>query len=167
MKSIRAHMQDWIQVKDPLDTLFWITILLKALNSLGEVIVGVSLFFLKISTLQAWVSALAQPELVEDSQDLLANYLNHISQSFSLGGKNFLMIYLLMHGILKLVLIFAILRKKLWAYPAMIGLLGAFSLYSLYKFSHVGGLYLLVFAVFDALVCILTYSEYQRLRKVW
>ncbi len=67
-------MQDWIQVKDPLDTLFWITILLKALNSLGEVIVGASLFFLKITTLQAWVSALAQPELVEDSQDLLAIY---------------------------------------------------------------------------------------------
>jgi uncharacterized membrane protein len=42
-------------------------------------------------------------------------------------------VYLLSHGIAKVVVVVLVLRNKLWAYPWLIGLLLAFIVYQLYR----------------------------------
>ena len=66
-----------------------------------------------------------------------------------------------MHGGAKLVLVVLVLRDKLWAYPWMIGLLLAFIVYQIYRFTYRPGPGLVILSLFDAFVAWLTWREYR------
>lgn len=70
-------------------------------------------------------------------------------------------IYLLSHGIAKVVLVIALLRNQLWAYPWMVALLGVFIVYQLYRLSYGFSLGLALLTAFDAFVVRLTAREYR------
>lgn len=69
-----------------------------------------------------------------------------------------------MHGVVKLVLVVAILRGKLWAYPWMIGVLLAFIAYQIHEIVVAPDAALVALTVFDALIAFLTLDEYKRHR---
>jgi len=105
--------------------------------------------------------ALTAHELGQDPHDRIANYILHTTAHLSSGTTLFGAIYLLSHGISKVVLVTFVLRGRLWAYPWLMGLLGAFIAYQLYvialvKFSS----WLLALTVFDAFLVWLTWREY-------
>ena len=77
----------------------------------------------------------------------------------------FAAVYLLSHGIAKLVLVVAVLRGELWAYPALIALLGAFIAYQLYRLYYHLTIGLTLLTIFDAFVAWLTWREYQAKRN--
>jgi uncharacterized membrane protein len=70
----------------------------------------------------------------------------------------------LSHGIAKVVLVVALLRDQLWAYPWMIALLGAFIVYQVYRLSYRFSVGLLLLTLFDVFVVVLTVLEYRRHR---
>jgi len=135
---------------------------LKGLDGILEVIGGILLLFLSPSAIQHLVRALTAHELSEDPHDLIARYLLHTTAHLHHGTTLFGAIYLLSHGIAKIVLVVLVLRDKLWAYPWLIGLLLAFIAYQLYRITAVHfsvGLTLLT--VFDAFLVWLTWREYR------
>lgn len=69
-----------------------------------------------------------------------------------------------MHGVVKLVLVVAILRGKLWAYLWMIGVLLAFIAYQIHEIVVAPDAALVALTVFDALIAFLTLDEYKRHR---
>jgi uncharacterized membrane protein len=69
------------------------------------------------------------------------------------------------HGAAKLVLVVALLRGKLWAYPWLIGLLIAFVVYQAYRMSERFGAGLLLLTLFDLAVAYLTWREYRIRRR--
>jgi len=145
-----------------LDTTFKIGLVLKGLDGILEVIGGILLLFLSPSAIQHLVRALTAHELSEDPHDLIARYLLHTTAHLHHGTTLFGAIYLLSHGIAKIVLVVLVLRDKLWAYPWLIGLLLAFIAYQLYRITAVHfsvGLTLLT--VFDAFLVWLTWREYR------
>jgi len=75
--------------------------------------------------------------------------------------------YLISHGVVKIVLVTALLRNKLWAYPWMIAFLLAFIAYQVYRMTFAFSIGLLALTVFDVFVTWLTYLEYgkQRARR--
>jgi uncharacterized membrane protein len=75
-------------------------------------------------------------------------------------------VYLLSHGVVKIVLVGALLRNQLWAYPWMIVFLLAFIGYQLYRITLAPSIGLVGLTVFDAAVTWLTWREYQRQRSV-
>ncbi len=81
------------------------------------------------------INALTQEELVEDPNDIFANYLRTSAHSFSISDQHFYAFYLLSHGVIKLFLVIGLLRNRLWAYPASLIVLGLFIAYQLYRFS--------------------------------
>ncbi len=54
---------------------FEVSVILKALNGVIEMLIGVSVFFITKETLTQFVAFIARVELSEDPGDLLANYL--------------------------------------------------------------------------------------------
>ena len=74
-------------------------------------------------------------------------------------------ISLLSHGIAKVVLVIALLREQLWAYPWMIGLLGVFIAYQLYRLTYRVTIGLTLLTLFDAFVVWLTIREYRLERR--
>jgi uncharacterized membrane protein len=144
-----------------LDDTFKISVTLKGLDGLLEIIGGTVLLFVKPSTLDQIARSLTQHELSEDPHDFIARHILHSAGHLTHGGTLFAAVYLLSHGIAKVVLVVALLRDQLWAYPAMIVLLGAFILYQLYRLSYHATLGLTLLTIFDAFVVWLTWREYQ------
>jgi uncharacterized membrane protein len=158
-------MTDKPSGKNFLNLIFTISLGVKALDSVLEVMAGSLLIFTGFQSLNYWAIILTRPELAEDPQDLIANFFLKLVQSISVTEKNFIIIYLISHGLLKLFLIWGIFRKKSWAYPGLIGLLLVFGIYEFYRFSHVHAIYLFYLASFDIFLAILTYLEHLRLKR--
>ena len=148
-----------------LDTTFKIGLVLKGLDGVLEVAGGILLLFLSPQAIAHLVRVLTAHELSEDPHDMIARYLLHTTAHLHHGTTLFGAIYLLSHGIAKIVLVALVLKDKLWAYPWLIGLLLAFIAYQLYQITAVHfsvGLTLLT--IFDAALVWLTWREYRAKR---
>ncbi len=145
---------------------FEISLVLKGLFALGQIIGGVIALFINRQLLLSIVSILTEEELAEDPHDLVANYLLDSAQSVTIGTQIFVAVYLLSHGAIKLWLITGLLRQKLWYYPTSIIVFGLFILYQLYRFSFTHSVWLLLISAVDIIVIALTWHEYKYLNRV-
>ena len=150
-----------------LDRTFTVTLILKGIDGVLELIGGFLLLFVSGHTLADWVRQLTQHELSEDPHDLVAGTLMHWTHGLSNSASLFGAIYLLLHGAIKVVLVWAVLKDQLWAYPWMIAFLLAFIVYQSYRMLVHFTWGMLLLTVFDILIVALTVHEYgvQRERK--
>lgn len=143
--------------------IFVVSIFLKGVNALLEIIVGFIFLFTGAATAITWF--FIQGELIEDPGDLVANSILHYLPYFSGHAQFFVSWYLLSHGIIKLFLAVALLRNKLWAYPAAIVVFALFIIYQLYRFTYTHSIFLIIFTVVDLAVIWLTWHEYRIMKK--
>ncbi len=148
-----------------LDRTFKISVTLKGLDGALEIVGGCALLFIAPATLQGWARALTAHELAEDPHDVVATHLLHSASQLSHSTTLFGAVYLLSHGIAKVVLVVALLREQLWAYPWMVALLGVFIVYQLYRLSYRFTVGLALLTAFDAFVVWLTVREYREKRR--
>ncbi len=150
-----------------LDKTFKIGLVLKGLDGILEVAGGILLLFVSPHAIEHIVRVLTAHELSEDPHDLIARHLLHSTSHLSTGITLFGAIYLLSHGIAKIVLVALVLRDKLWAYPWLIALLLAFIAYQIYRITAVNfSVWLTALTVFDAALAWLTWREYQSRRAL-
>jgi uncharacterized membrane protein len=145
--------------------IFEIGILLKGAHALIECLGGLALAFLRTDGLVNLVSELTQHELMRHPNDFVAARLLAMAQTFTVGTQHFYAFYLLSHGLIKIFLVLALLRNKLWAYPVSLAVLGLFIVYQLYRFSYTHGIGLIVLTVFDIVVIALIWHEYRLVRR--
>ena len=143
--------------------LFELGVSLKFLNGVLEVVGGIVLFFSTPQSLSRLATILLTSELLEDPKDLVANTLMHAVQRLSTNAQVFASFYLLVHGIVKVGLVIALWKKKLWAYPLGGIVLILFTVYQVYLFSHSGSLFQLFLTAVDVVILLLLWSEYKRL----
>lgn len=145
--------------------LFRLSVALKGLNALLEIVVGIALWLVNPSFILRWALLLTQDEMAEDPRDLFANSLRHAAAHLSLGGQHFMAIYLLSHGAVKLFAVVALLKNKLWGYPLAILVFGGFIIYQIYRFTFTHNLGLIALTLFDFLVIWLIYLEYRAVKS--
>lgn len=150
-----------------LDRTFTVTLILKGIDGVLELIGGILLLFVQPATMISWVHQLTQHELSEDPHDFVATTLLHLTHGLSGGATLFGAVYLLLHGAIKVVLVWAVLKDQLWAYPWMIAFLLVFIVYQSYRMLVHFTWGMLFLTVFDILIVALTVREYgvQRERK--
>lgn len=86
--------------------------------------------------------------------DPLAGALRHAAQALTFDTERFVSVYLLAHGIVKIVLAVGLLRELRWAFPTALWFLGIFSTYQFYRFfAHTHSIALLILATID--VCVM------------
>jgi uncharacterized membrane protein len=145
---------------------FHVVLVLKGLDGLLEVVGGVLLFFATPARIAAVAGFLTQHELSEDPHDLVAHSILVGSQHLTHGSATiFGALYLLSHGLIKLVLVWAVLRDRLWAYPWMIAFLAVFIVYQSYRMTVEFTVGLLLLTLFDILITWLTVRDYRRHRR--
>jgi uncharacterized membrane protein len=150
------------RARDPLDRIFEIGIILKGLDGVLEAIGGVLLFAVTPATIDRLVASLTQHELSEDPNDFIASHLLGYAHGLTGSAVTFAAVYLLVHGIIKIVLVAALLRNQAWAYPWMIGFLLVFIGYQLYRVALSPTFGLTALTIFDALIVWLTWREWHR-----
>ena len=145
--------------------IFEIGILLKGAHALIECIGGLLLVFVRTDTIARLVAELTQEELLEDPQDFPATHLLRIATDLNVNGQHFYAFYLLSHGLVKTIIVVALLRNKLWAYPISILAFVFFIGYQLYRFSYTHGTGLIALTVLDVIVVALIWHEYHVVRR--
>jgi uncharacterized membrane protein len=159
-------IRSWFTGGNLLDRTFAVGIILKGLDGVLEVAGALILLLVSPATIDQLTRALTQHELSEDPHDFLATHLLHFTGSLSGSAVQFGAAYLLSHGIVKIVLVIALLKDKLWAYPWMIAFLIVFIVYQVYRMTFAFSIGLLGLTIFDAFVVWLTWREYGKQREL-
>lgn len=149
---------------DMLERAFRLGIWLKGFDGALELIGGALLLVASPATLSRLVVALTQHELIEDPQDWLATTIRQAARQLSVSTQLFGSMYLLAHGLLKLVIVIGLWRGYRWAYPLAIVALSLFIIYQAYRLSYGFSVGLLVLTLFDIVIVCLTWREYRHER---
>ena len=131
--------------------IFVVSVLAKGAHALVEIVGGLLLYAFSADSIARWLNEVDRN--------------GWLQRHFPLGEQHFYAFYLLSHGLVKSVLVFGLLREKLWAYPASFVVFGAFIAYQLYRYSWTHDIALIALSVFDLFVIYLAAHEYRLLRK--
>jgi uncharacterized membrane protein len=148
-----------------LDRAFAVGIIAKGLNGAAELVGGVLLLLLTPARIQELAASWTHGELSEDPHDFIATHLLHTANGLSGHAVLFGSVYLLVHGLVKVVLVIALLLDKLWAYPWLIVVLLLFIAYQLYRLVLDPTAGLIALTVFDSVIVALTWREYREQRR--
>ena len=137
---------------------FDIGVLFKGAEGLLEIVAGAWLRF-DPTILQTLVFRLTAKELLHDPDDRIAGALRHFAEELGSGRTTFAVVYLIAHGVLKVVLAAALLRNQRWAYPFAQWVLVVFAVYQVYRFTHTHSVLLPVLAALDLAIAWLVWRE--------
>jgi uncharacterized membrane protein len=145
-----------------LDQIFKISLWLKALDAILEVIGGSLLFFITPHFINHWAEKLTHGELSTNPHDFFANLILHSANHLTVHSTTYAAIYLLIHGVVKLVALAAVLKDKFWGYPLLIIVLMIFIVYQTIQLTHQLTYGLLGLDIFDSFVLVLTILEWRK-----
>ena len=130
-----------------------------------EAVAGAALLFITHGAILRAVDWLTRKELIEDPLDPLAAHVTHLADRFSADSQHFYALYLLTHGLVKLVVVILLARRIAAAYPLAIGVFGLFIAYQLHRWSVTHSPMMLALSAFDVMLIWLTWGEWQGSRK--
>lgn len=142
---------------------FKLTILIKGIDGILDIIASLVLLFSASNFIANIVPFFARKELLEDPKDVIANYLLNISQNTLPDTRLFIIIYLAIHGLIKIGLALALNGNSYRAYKISEIILIIFVGYQAYRFSHTHSLILLMFTLLDIIIIFLVHSESKKL----
>lgn len=160
-RSPRQVLRDHV-----LDLVFVIGIAVKALDALGELLLGVPLLFFSHAQLDTAVHTVTAQELTEDPHDLVANLLLRSTAHVGQGTLLFIALYLIVHGVVKLAIIAALIWGAERIYPWAIGALVAFTVFQLVEFALHPSLTVALLTVLDIVIIALTWREWRQHRSL-
>lgn len=150
--------------KEILHEFFQISVLLKGVHGIVELLGGALVFVVSDRMLEHAIAFMTEGELIEDRHDFLANMLVTGAEHL-MAGRTFAVLYLLTHGAINLSLALGLWKKKMWAYPAAIAALAVFTGYQTYRLTIHASSWLLILTVFDIVMIGLTYYEFLEKRN--
>jgi uncharacterized membrane protein len=148
------------------DRLFKIAVVLKGIDGGVQLIGGLLLIVIPPAAITGLANAIITRDLLGDPSGTLAQHLQTAAGNFAGGGTRlFAIIYLLAHGVIKLALVWALLKRILWAFPVGVVVLGAFVVYEVWRAVHTHSITLPIFAALDVLIIVLVIREFIKLRR--
>ena len=151
------------RIRTILKTSFQTGITLKGIDGVLEIVGGVLLWIVRPAAMNAFIRVLSLHDLSRDPHDFIAVHLLRTSEMLLSTNRLFPSLFLLSHGIAKVVLVIALWMKELWAYPATILVFSAFSAYQIYRCSHTHSIALFILTIFDVVVIGLTWQQWRQL----
>lgn len=141
--------------------LFNAGVFLKALNSVWETGAGLFLLLNTHAMFSGRPFLFIREEFLGGRGDMLFRFTSQHLNTLSVSTKNFIGLYLLLHGLLNMFLAYNLYKNRLWAYPAAMAVVSLFLVYQIYRLFHTHSLILLGVTMFDVTFVILTWHEYR------
>lgn len=143
---------------------FYLGIILKGLDGLAELLIGVALIFISPEQIRELVALATRGELSENPHSLPAHLLLKSTEHISHATTTFLVVYLLIHAVVKLVSVWGILAHHRWAYPFALVTLSLLTLYQFYDIFRKPSIGIILLTVLDIIILWLIWREYQQIR---
>lgn len=151
--------------KHLLNIYFYIVLVFKTLTSLMELIGGILMFIIKHDNLKNLINTIALPELQRDPNDILMNSLIEFGKDFSIGSQYTVALFMIVQGSAKLIVIWLLIKKKVWAYPLAAAVFFAFITYEIYSFINNNSLIVLGATLIDVAFIVIIILEYRLMKK--
>ncbi len=145
--------------------LFLVSIWIKGIVGLLQLVGGALLLLVSQDQLVRLAMRFTQPELSEDPHDWIGVFLRHSAEQFGHGTQVFASVYLAVHGLIKVLLVAGLLRRKMWSYPASMWVLGAFAAYQCYRYTQTQSPWLIALTALDIVVIVLVWHEWHARKK--
>ncbi len=145
--------------------LFKLSIWIKILGSLGEMVGGFASAFIP-SAFVLHAALYFSQGTTDDADDFIAHELIRVAHSFSTSNHLLIGVYFFMRGLVQLLLAIALLRNKIWAYPLLLLVLFFLvvtQIYAIY-FSH--SIITVGITIIDIVTIYLVGHEYAIVRKI-
>lgn len=98
------------------------------------------------------------------ASEYITTYVARLDGDLAKSGLTFLIIFLMSHGLVKLVLVYCLLREIVWAYPYALFILVGFLIYQLYVLvldpTSIG---MWLFTILDIIIIYLVWGEWREL----
>lgn len=154
----------WFHPKTLLDKTYEIGIIIKGIDGALELIGGLLVLFIPRSVILHLTDVLTRNELANDPHDFFANHILKAGHSLATGSRTFAILFLLTHGAVKVGLVVALLRQKLWAYPWALVILSLFLIYQIYLLIVRTTISMGFLSVLDAIIIWLVWREWQKVK---
>jgi uncharacterized membrane protein len=148
------------------ERLFRVALLLKGLDGAAELVAAVALLLVPAAAVHRLVAEIVSRDLLGPPDGFLTRHLVAGTEEFASGNRTFVVLYVGLHGIVKLGLVWALLRRWRPAYPVAAVVLAVFVVYELIRAVHTGSVVLPLLAALDVLVIVLILREYRLLRTI-
>jgi len=143
---------------------FYGGLVLKGIDAFIEFIGGFILIVLNHEWLNRLIRLIAVPELIEDPKDKVMNYFITIGQNFSINSQHTIAVYMMLHGITKMVVVWVLLTKKLWAYPLAMFVFVLIIAYEMYSYINSQSVLMLMMVIIDIAIFVMIILEYKHLK---
>ena len=149
-----------------LDLVFLVGLLVKGLDGLVELVVGLPLLVLTRAQLSGLAEAVTAHELAEDPHDVLAHLLLHGVATASPDGLLLGGVYLIVHGVVTLAIVLALVLGRRRIYPWAIAALSAFTVLQLVDLVLQPTVPVALLTVLDIVIVVLTWREWRHGRTL-
>lgn len=140
---------------------FVLSIGAKGIFGLVELIGALLSFLISPAQIHAFAVWATAKELQEDPNAVVAQFILHLGTSVNIHETHYVAIYLALHGLVKVILVWAVLREKHWAYPWMMIALLAFIVTQIVQLFGGFSLGLFLLTAFDIFILWLTFKEWR------
>lgn len=148
-----------------LERVYQVGIILKGVDGLIELLSGLALWLAPTI-----LRAILAPVLRTESDDaglrvLIAHAAGRLDETLARGSSFFVISFLLSHGIVKLVLVYCLLKEYLWVYPYALAVLGLFAVYQIVVLVQRPSVALVLLAILDIVIILLVWREWRSLAR--
>jgi len=154
----------WFHPKTLLDKTYEIGILIKGFDGVLELVGGLLVLILSPHTITGITAFLTQDALQENPHNFIALRVQHAGHHLATGHTLFAALFLLTHGIVKVVLVTCLLLNKLWAYPSALVVLTLFLIYQIYLLITAPTFGMAFLTVLDIIIIFLVWREWQKIK---
>lgn len=147
----RRKREHWLHL------IFYITLIGKGLFGLGQMASGIAVL---VVPRRVW-HQLAVKLTAGNADNPATAWLLHQTEHLDSGIQLYAAIYMISHAATKIVLVWAVLKGKMWAYPWMMGFLAAFIIYQTYEIFARHSVFFLLLTIFDIFIVWLTRHEWN------
>jgi len=157
-------MKKRIQDHPLFNIIYDIGIIIKGLDGLAELAAGVALLVAP-GLVHTLLSGIVGHTINHHSHTfrLVGEYVGRLDAQLAASGLTFLIIFLVSHGLVKVVLVGCLLKKIVKAYPYALAVLGAFLVYQVYVFIREPSISMALFSILDGVIIWLVWREYRML----
>lgn len=140
---------------------YLISLWTKVIFAVAECLTGLAVYFITTKEIQQFTRWILHLKIFADPHDRRTVFVQNALAGIPMNAKTFLVVYLLLHGLLKIAIVFGLLSGKPLAYPLGLLGLGAFVTYQLWHYHLHGQSAILVLAAFDVFIMVMVWREWR------
>lgn len=148
------------------DRMFAVAIAIKGIDGGLQFLGALLLMVIPPTLITGAANMIITRDLLGDPNGALSTHLAEAANHFANGSSRwFAIIYLLAHGVIKLVLVWALVKRVMWMFPVSVVVLAGFVVYEVWRAVHTHSIALPIFAAVDVVIITMIIREYRKLRR--